>query len=547
MNKICLSILFAISTLSASYAGVQELATSDLKSRLITELKQDNVSALEKMIGNEDQQIPLNGQHGAVPLVLAAQHKARKLLHWLLQHGANVDALSASGSTALSMAAYFGHVGIIEALVAANAKLGLKSPNGYQALDWALDNQRIEAVEALILAWGLRESKFEQEKKILLAISANQMQADAVSDFQAGFSSFPLVLAIVKDNTALVESLLNHGYDPNQRNAAGYAALPTAARLGNPRIVSALLAHKANPNIGGSKGDDVAGALNQAMRGQRYEAAQLLIEAGAQVNKGNAIGITPLYICAVADTKTGDLTRLLLKHKADIGQKSDDGYNTLDVAMENRNRLYMRIAMRHMLEQSMSEEKKKAILVKFLDGKSTALPPLSSESSSLLLNLSILNGDTKLFKRLMATNINPNSPNRSGHYPLSIAASWSELDMLALLLKGASDVNQHNRNRYLTTPLMESTRDGQVEIAKLLLSHGAKVNLLDLHKDNALNWSVFFGRAPMVQLLLENMADTSQVGQQTNDNAMDIALRQGVPDVIALLQKAGAKSSKLPK
>lgn len=543
-----MSFLFvACFAFGTSFASAQSETSSDLKAILIANLKQDDVPALEKLIGDEGQKFPLYGKNGAVPLVLAAQHNAPKSLRWLLQHGANIDALSGSGSTAMSMAAYFGHVDIVHALAAANANLGLKSPNGYQALDWALDNQRIKAVEALVLAWGQREAKNQAEKKLLSTINANQVPEAADSRFQAGFSSFPLVLAIVKNNAVLVETLLQNGFDPNQSNAAGYAPLPTAARLGNAQIVSALLAHKADPNIGGSKGNDVAGALNQAIRGLQLDAAKLLIEAGAKVNKGNAIGVTPLYICAVADTKDGDLTRLLLKHHADIAQKSDDGYNTQDVAMENRNRLYMRIAMRQMLQDSVADLRKKDGLNHFLDGTAKVLPTLSKESSVLILNLAILNGDAKLFTRLMKSKLDPNMANRSGHYPLSIAASWSEPEMLAQLLKAKAKVNQQNDNRYRTSALMESTRDGNVAIAQLLLSHGAQINLLDIHRDNALNWAVFFGRAPMVKFLLENKADTSQLGQQTNDNAMDIAIRQGVPEVTALLHAAGAKASKAAK
>jgi ankyrin repeat protein len=447
----------------------------------------------------------------------------------------------------MSMAAYFGHVGIIDTLAAANANLGLKSPNGYQPLDWALDNQRINAVEALVLAWGQREAKFDAERKLLLAINAKHLSQPPESRFQAGFSSFPLVLAIVKNDAALVNALLEQGFDPNQSNAAGYAPLPTAARLGNAQIVAALLAHKADPNIGGSKGNDVAGALNQAIRGLRFDAAKLLIEAGAKVNKGNAIGVTPLYICAVADSKEGRLTRLLLQHHADIAQKSDDGYNTQDVAMENRNRLYMRIAMRHLLEQSIANEQTRSAVIRLLAGSAKALPALSKESSVLLLNLSILEGDAKLFSLLMKNKVNPNKANRSGHYPLSLAASWSETEMVAQLLKAKANPDQQNDNRYRTSALMESTRDGSVPIAQMLLAHGAKINLVDIHQDNALNWAVFFGRAPIVKFLLENKADPSQLGQQTNDNAMDIAIRQGVPEVTVLLQESGAKASRPAK
>ncbi len=276
-----------------------------------------------------------------------------------------------------------------------------------------------------------------------------------------------------------------------------------------------------------------------------------LVQQGASVGQADAAGVSALYACALAEYKDGQLTRLLLRHQADIGQTGSDNYNTLDAAMENRNRLFMQIALRHLLEQSVSKGSRLA-LARLLDGGSTALPRLSKEAGGLLLNLAIVNGDAKLVARLLRQpehhslrqKIDPNQSNRSGHYPLNLAASWSEVAMVAQLLKAKARVDQQSQNRYHTSALMESTRDGKVEIAQMLLAHGANVNLPDVHQDHALNWAVFFGRAPMVQLLLAHQADFRQVGQQSNDNAMDIAIRQKVPEVIELLQKAGAQASK---
>jgi ankyrin repeat protein len=108
---------------------------------------------------------------------------------------------------------------------------------------------------------------------------------------------------------------------------------------------------------------------------------------------------------------------------------------------------------------------------------------------------------------------------------------------------GAS-TNHHNDNRYGTTPLMESTRDGHVAIAQELLARGADINALDKHQDNALNWAVYFGQQPLVELLLAHQANFNQVGQQTQDNALDIARRQRFAAIAMLLEKAGAKPTK---
>jgi ankyrin repeat protein len=513
--------------------GIVAHAQPDSAARLKSILKNDDVGALQQALGAN--RAAVQGGAALVPLIVAAQSNAPKSLRWLLANGADINATSRSGSTALSMAAYGGHLEALDVLIAGGAKLGLKSPNGYQPLDWALEQGRLDAVARLIMAWGLQEARLDGERGLLRAIAAGR--AGAVRH-HPGFTSFPLVLAIVRDDVALVDELLKRGFDANQGNAAGYAPLPTAARLGNARMVALLLAHKADPNLGGSKGNDVAGSLNQAARGVRFDAARLLIAAGADVNRGNAIGITPLMICARADDSDARVTNLLLQHGAQIRKKADDGYDSLDAAMENRNRLFMQNALRYLLGQSLPAPR-------WLDDAALAgLPALSPESAVLLLNVAIVKGDAALFARLMQAGVDPNTVNRSGHAPLSLAASWGEADMVASLLKRGARVDAQNQNRYRTSALMESTRGGHVAIASLLLAHGAAVNLLDVHRDHALNWAVFFGAEPMVSLLLEHQADPTQVGQQMADNAMDIALRQGVPEVIAVLRVAGAKPGK---
>jgi ankyrin repeat protein len=531
-----MKLLFAAASIALAMARAD--AQTDPAARLKAILHSDDVSALQQDLGANRARAQTS--EGMIPLIVAAQNNAHKSVRWLLANGADVHATTSSGSTALSMAAYGGHLETLEVLIAAGAKLGHKSRNGYQPLDWALEQNHQPALRKLMLAWGLQEARHDDERRLLTAIAGGQ---SVPARYQPGFTSFALVLSIVHDDVAMTEHLLKHGWDANLPNAAGYAALPTAARLGNARMVELLLAHKADPNLGGTKGNDVAGSLNQAARGLRLDAARLLVGAGANVNRPNAIGITPLYICAIADTSDGRLSELLLQHQAQVRQKAADDYDSLDVAMEQRNRLFMRHAMRHLLVQSLADAEKARVQAQGLVALASQ-PGLTAESRALLLNVAVVNGDTALFEQLLHTGVAPNTINRSGHFPLSLAASWGEAAMVTALIGRGASIDAQNDNRYRTSALMESTRGGHVEIARVLLAHGANVNLPDAHRDHALNWAVFFGRQPMVSMLLDYKADTTQIGQQSNDNAMDIALRQGVPDVIAVLRAAGAKPSK---
>lgn len=528
-------------SITALLLGLALVSAAQAQDELSQVIEQDRIEMVRQRVGPSGSQFPVNGRDGVVPLLVAVRSNALQSAQWLLSQGASVDVRSPSGSTALSLAAYYGNAPMVRVLIDAGAKLGTKSPNGYQPLDWAMEANREQAFEVLLLAWGLQDARNEHERTVLRDIQ----HGTPIRLGQPGdYSSYPLVLAIARNQPIVLEQLLKAGHDPNLQNSAGYAPLPTAARLGRTDLVALLLRYRADPNIGGTPGHDVAGALNQAARGLQVDAARTLIDHGANVNRGNAIGITPLYVCAVSDQEHGTFTRLLLDRGAELRQRAQDGYDPLDAAMEHRNRLFMQLAMASLLWQSVADPAQRAALQTALASDTGSPRVTTPESAVLLLNYAIVKGDAALFEATLKTGVPPDTRNRSGHYPLSLAASWGETAMLQQLLTRHAQVDQQNENRYRTSALMESTRDGKLDIARALLAAGANVNLPDAHQDHALNWVVFFGHEPMVDLLLAHRADVTRVGSQSADNAMDIAIRRKFPKIVARLAQAGAKASK---
>lgn len=130
--------------------------------------------------------------------------------------------------------------------------------------------------------------------------------------------------------------------------------------------------------------------------------------------------------------------------------------------------------------------------------------------------------------------------NPSGYTALPAAARFAQLETVKFLLQNKADVNVKTKSRYETTPLMESTRDGKVEIGRALLDAGAKVNTGDRHGDNALNWATYFGQTDFVKLLLERGADFTVTGQ-TDDTAIEIAIREKHEAIVKLLTEKGAR------
>ncbi|MBH9575298.1 ankyrin repeat domain-containing protein [Inhella proteolytica] len=453
-------------------------------------IERDALEALRTQVGEPPDPVWLQGADGASPLILAVQAGAARTTQWLLQQGAAVDARTARGSSALALASARGDVAMVRTLALAGAQLGLKSPNGYQPLDWALERGQLATVQALLEIWEQRAGA------------------------EAG--SLPLLRAVAAQDLGRLDALLRAGHDPNQPNPSGFAPLALAARIGPLPLLQSLLRHGADPRVGGQPGHDVAGALNQAARGLQVELARALIEAGAEVRRGNAKGFTPLHLAAFVDHEQGALTSLLLAQGAAPRQPAEDGYDALDVALEQRNRLFMRLALRRMVTEA---------------GAAGATP-------TLRLSLAVLEGDVSELRRLLAAGAQPDGPNPAGHGPLALAAAWGELELAQALLAAGARVDAAGDNRYRSTPLMEATRDGRTAMAGLLLAHGAPINQLDRNQDHALNWATFFGHTELVALLLAHGADPAQAGRDSGDNALAIAQRRQFPAVQAVLQAA---------
>ena len=90
------------------------------------------------------------------------------------------------------------------------------------------------------------------------------------------------------------------------------------------------------------------------------------------------------------------------------------------------------------------------------------------------------------------------------------------------------------------TPLMKAAREGTVEIARLLLARGAKVNAQDGEKSTALEAAISRDQSAMVELLLTAKADPNSVNKYMQ-SALSNAAAAGNLELTEMLLKAKAK------
>ena len=110
-----------------------------------------------------------------------------------------------------------------------------------------------------------------------------------------------------------------------------------------------------------------------------------------------------------------------------------------------------------------------------------------------------------------------------------------EANTVKVLLEQGVDPNLvYNTN----TALTYAARDGFIDIARLLVDHGADVNWIDGERVTPLILASFKDHIEIVKLLLAHGADVT-VRDQWDRTALDYALRRGENDEIAqLLQSA---------
>ncbi|MCE5231532.1 ankyrin repeat domain-containing protein [bacterium] len=133
----------------------------------------------------------------------------------------------------------------------------------------------------------------------------------------------------VERNIAAVKLLLDKGAEIDPIDTGHRTPLMEAAMLGHSDIVQLLLQYGADPKLQ-AHGET---ALRNALSSRMYEVADILIEAGADVNQRDPMGETILF--EAVRTEDVDMIRYLLGKGCNENIKNINKETVLDMALEN--------------------------------------------------------------------------------------------------------------------------------------------------------------------------------------------------------------------
>jgi ankyrin repeat protein len=295
----------------------------------------------------------------------------------------------------------------------------------------------------------------------------------------------PLELALGTGSAKLVRMLLGAKADPDGRTASGLYPLRHAVNSGNPELVRELLAAGAKVELAEQQSLPLLiTALKEIQDPAKEEIAGLLLGAGADPNRSDRKGLTPLE-WALRERRHG-LVAMLLKAKADPNAQTSDGRTPLgwvagSGAVETLRCLLEAGAdpnergkdgcppLLAAIRDAPAKEREAAVRALLAAGADANRA--DAEGVSPLEWASAKDSQGSLLSMLLAAHANPNATTSDGLHPLIKAAAAGNWTAVQLLL--GAGANPRVRDRNGRTLLMLATQSGSQKTVRLLLDSGA--------------------------------------------------------------------------
>lgn len=262
-------------------------------------------------------------------LMLATYVGNAELVEKLIREGANPDARTGDGATALMYAAKNGRPDVAHLLLAAGADVNAISSAGWTALMHATNNEKL-AISLSSLTPEERAGRKDAIQAVWLLIKAG---ADIHARSEDGWT--PLALATSRGVVEIVGPLIERGAEINtQETKYGWTPLILAARNAVPSVLQALVRN--NPGIGARTRDGRTALIHATTDDQSFlpgnvECVQLLLSAGVDVNASDEEGWTALMGASMYGGP--DVVRELLTHGANVNARDSQGRTPLSLAI----------------------------------------------------------------------------------------------------------------------------------------------------------------------------------------------------------------------
>lgn len=395
--------------------------------------------------------------------------------------------------------------------------------------------------------------------------------ADGAGEIDARHAdgSTPLQWAVHRGDLAEVARLLRAGADVSAANRYGATPMSLAAEVGDAEMLKVLLEAGADADSPNPEGQT---ALLAVARTGNVEAARLLLDHGATVDARERWGGQTALMWASA-RRHPDMMRLLIARGADVNARSTVRDYQRHVTAEGRPKSLDSGGLTPLLYAA-RENCLACVDVLVEHGADLDLPDPDGVSPLLV---AIMNANWDLARKLILAGADVNQWDIFGESPLFTAVDLRSridggrasidplnqttgLEIVKLLLDRGANPNMQlffrpanvrgSTNTRGSTPLIRAANNGDLEVVRLLLAHGADATLYMADRQTPIH-AVLAGRASepqaleLIRVLHEAGTDVNVVAlvhhmeEVRGGTALHYAVRRRFKDVIRLLASYG--------
>ena len=415
-----------------------------------------------------------------------------------------------------------GTLNVVKLLVEAGANVCVADKSGNTCLMLASCEGRIDTVRYLVSLPQMDVKQRDSEGNTALHVAVREKHAEVVQvlidagadvNGRASDGDTPLFLAIRKGSLDMVKLLVRAGAGVCVTDKGEDTCLMLASYEGHIDTVRYLVSlPQMDVTQADAHGDT---ALHYAVE----EEVQLLIDAGADVDRRNTAGWTPLHIASRAGAL--NVVKLLVRAGANVCVADEDGSTCLILASS----MGMASSMEGQIET-----------VRYLVSLPQVDVTQGNNRGNTALHVAVRDQHANVVQVLIDAGADVNRRDSNGQTPLHIASREGALNVVKLLVGAGAGVCVADEEGM--TCLAIASVNGHIRTVRYLVSlPQMDIAKADSEGNTALHMAARWDRADVVQVLIDAGAD---IESSMGYTPLCAASSEGALDAVKLLVRAGA-------